>query len=183
MQVLALKLDGVKLIKIKRSFDGRGFFNESYNKDRYFSFGIDCDFVQDNHSFSKKKTIRGMHFQGLNNDKSVGQAKLISVVSGKILDVFVDIRIESSTFGVWDSVVLSEECQEQLFIPGGFAHGFSVLSDSAHVLYKVSSNYDENLEMGFRFDDPDINISWPFDDPIVSDKDSGAPFFKEIFLC
>jgi len=177
MNTLNLTLEGLKLITPKVFFDERGFFKESYQKPLYHERGIDCDFVQDNHSFSKKGTIRGLHFQTF-----PGQAKLISVVHGKIFDVAVDIRPDSSTFGKWEGVFLDDIEHKQLFIPIGFAHGFCVVSETAHVVYKVSTLYDPKHEKGFRFDDPQIGISWPIEAPMVSERDRLAPFFYEVFL-
>ena len=116
-----------------------------------------------------------MHFQ-----RSPGQAKLISVIKGKIFDVVVDIRPDSATRGQWLGVYLEADKHQMLYIPVGFAHGFCVLSEDAHLLYKVSSPYDPNEEKGFHFDDPDIGIIWPITNPILSERDANAPFFKEV---
>lgn len=151
--------------------DNRGFFLESFHEDRYRELGVDVEFVQDNHSFSKKNVLRGMHFQR-------GQAKLIYCPVGKIFDVAVDIRPDSPTFEEWEGVILSGENHEQFFIPDGFAHGFCVLSEHAHVMYKVSAFHDPKLESGFRYDD--VKISWPISDPILSQRDTNAPGLKEI---
>jgi dTDP-4-dehydrorhamnose 3,5-epimerase len=175
MKVVELPLQGLKLLSPRVFHDERGFFLESYRQPIYQESGIECAFVQDNHSFSKKGTIRGMHFQG-----EPGQAKLISVGMGEIYDVAVDIRPDSPTFGKWFGVVLNSNEHKQLFIPVGFAHGFCVLSEEAHVFYKVSSIFDEKQEKGFRFDDPDIGIQWPVKEPIVSERDQKSPLFKEV---
>lgn len=153
--------------------DNRGFFLESYQKIRYHEHGIRVEFVQDNHSFSKRNVIRGMHFQP-------GQAKLVYCAKGTIFDVAVDIRKGSPTFGKWEGVYLDGEKHQQLFIPDGFAHGFCVLSDEAHVMYKISSSYDASKERGFRFDDPDVNIVWPVTSPILSERDKNAPRMKDV---
>ncbi|MBS0585947.1 MAG: dTDP-4-dehydrorhamnose 3,5-epimerase [Verrucomicrobia bacterium] len=153
--------------------DERGFFVEIYQKERYQKLGIDVEFVQDNHSYSKKGVIRGMHFQR-------GQAKLVSCPKGRIFDVAVDLREDSPDFGKWTGVILDGEKQEQLYIPDGFAHGFAVLSEEAHVLYKLSSLYDKDCENGFRFDDPQINIKWPILHPILSMRDEKALSFSEV---
>lgn len=174
MEIATLSLKGPRLIKPKIFQDNRGFFLESFSPAIEKEIG---SFIQDNHSFSKKGTIRGMHFQS-----SPGQAKLVRVASGKILDVVVDIRKESPTFGKWEGVVLDGENHEQLFVPIGFAHGFCVLSDEAHVLYKVSSPYNPETEKGFRFDDPDVGIEWPATEPILSERDKTTPYLKEIML-
>jgi dTDP-4-dehydrorhamnose 3,5-epimerase len=164
-----------KLIRSEVFFDERGYFLETYQKPLYQSLGIDCDFVQDNHSFSKKGTLRGMHFQHF-----PGQAKLIRVLCGEIFDVIVDIRPHSPTFRRWAGVHLKDEAHEQLFIPVGFAHGFCVLSETAHVCYKVSSVYDPDQERGFRYDDPEIGIKWPSLKVFLSQRDVKAPYFHEV---
>jgi dTDP-4-dehydrorhamnose 3,5-epimerase len=133
-------------------------------------------FQQDNHSYSKKGCIRGMHFQSY-----PGQAKLVRAAIGRIYDVAVDIRPQSSTFGKWEGVILDDQNHYQLYIPIGFAHGFCVLSDEAHVMYKVSTLYNPQYEKGFRWDDPQINIQWPLTvSATVSDRDQKAPFFREM---
>lgn len=175
MEVINLRLQGLKLIKPKVFKDHRGFFLESFHQPLYEKCGINCQFLQDNHSFSQKGCIRGMHFQSF-----PGQAKLIRAAVGEIYDVAVDIRPESPTYGEWEAVILNDQFHQQLFIPVGFAHGFCVLSQDAHVLYKVSSPYDPQFEKGFRWDDPAINIKWPVKLPMVSERDQQAPFFQEI---
>jgi dTDP-4-dehydrorhamnose 3,5-epimerase len=176
MEILNLALEGLKLIKPKVYHDTRGFFWECYRLPSYKAHGIECDFVQDNHSFSKKGTIRGMHYQ-----RSPGQSKLVSVIEGKIYDVVVDIRPHSKTFGKWIGVYLDDEKHEQLFVPVGFAHGFCVVSESAHVLYKVSNVYDPKEEKGFRFNDPKIGIQWPQEALVVSERDLSMPLFEEVY--
>jgi dTDP-4-dehydrorhamnose 3,5-epimerase len=154
--------------------DSRGFFLETYRRDRLAELGIHDDFVQDNHSRSVRGVIRGMHFQP-------GQAKLIRCARGAILDVLVDLRRSSGTFGQWDSFELSEENQHTLYCPNGFAHGFCVLSDVADVMYKISSLYDQATEGGFVFDDPEVRIEWPAElEPIVSQRDRNAPRLEEL---
>ena len=174
VDVLDEGLLGVKLIRLKTFCDERGFFSEIYRKPLYEENGIAVDFVQDNISCSMKGTIRGMHFQS-----SPGQAKLITVIVGTIYDVFVDIRTGSPTFGKWGARELDASANEQLFIPVGFAHGFAVLSDIAHVMYKVSSVFDSETEKTFRHDDPQVGIEWPFENPILSERDLNAPLLKE----
>jgi dTDP-4-dehydrorhamnose 3,5-epimerase len=176
MKAVELSLPDLKLISPAVFPDARGFFCETYRQPRYQELGIDCVFVQDNHSYSRQGTVRGMHFQ-----RSPGQDKLISVIAGTIFDVAVDIRPESPTFGKWEGVLLDGTTGQQLFIPRGFAHGFCVLSEEAHVLYKVSSIYDPSEEKGFIFDDPDVNIDWPVSEPIVSERDRCCPTFRELF--
>lgn len=175
MEVIDLKLKGLKLIKPKVFQDERGFFLETYQEEAYQQLGIPCSFVQDNHSFSQYGCIRGMHFQSL-----PGQAKLVRVAEGEIFDVAVDIRPDSPTFGQWESVVLDGKSHHQLFIPVGFAHGFCVMSPKVHVLYRVSHPYIPASEKGFRWDDPNVKIDWPIKNPILSERDQKAPFFEEI---
>ncbi len=173
-QVVDFLLPGVKHIRSKIWADDRGFFRETFRKNLYAEAGVSCEFVQDNHSFSKKGTLRGMHFQ-----RSPGQAKLITVISGKIFDVFVDIQPNSPTFGKWGGIYLSAEEGDQLFIPVGYAHGFCVLSEEAHVCYKVSSVYDPQEEKGFRYDDPFVGIDWPIASPLLSERDLQSPTLLE----
>ena len=175
MEVVEMKMKGLKLIKPKVYRDNRGFFFESYNKSSYEKAGIDVTFVQDNHSLSSYKTIRGMHFQELE-----GQDKLMSVARGCIFHVAVDMRRDSDTFGQWEGVILDDKDYHQLFVPAGFAHGFCVLSDSANVVYKVSRPYNADLEKGFIWNDKDINIKWPVDDPVISIRDAEAPSYAEV---
>lgn len=174
MDIVNLRLSGLKLIKPKIFKDSRGFFFESFQQSVYEKEGI-SSFVQDNHSYSTKGCVRGMHFQSF-----PGQTKLIRVAVGKIWDVAVDIRRDSSTYGQWEAVELDDQNHHQLLVPVGFAHGFCVLSDEAHVLYKVSTPYHPETEKGFRFDDPTIAIEWPVLHPIVSERDRQAPLFHEI---
>jgi dTDP-4-dehydrorhamnose 3,5-epimerase len=175
VEAINLSLKGLILIKPKVFRDHRGFFLETFQQSTYEKLGISCPFVQDNHSFSLKGCIRGMHFQSF-----PGQAKLIRVALGKIYDVAVDIRPGSPTYGEWEAVILDDQSHHQLFIPNGFAHGFCVMSAEAHVLYKVSTPYDAQFEKGFRWNDPTVNIGWPVEHPIVSERDQQAPFLHEI---
>lgn len=175
METQKLDLQGVVVITPKVFEDERGFFFESHQEERYRSLGVECPFVQDNHSYSKEGTIRGMHFQS-----EPGQAKLVRVAVGKIYDVVVDIRPDSPTFGKWAGVYLDDKSHNQIFIPVGFAHGFCVVSPEAHVLYKTSSPYNPATEKGFRFDDPEVGIEWPVKEPIVSDRDKESPYFYEL---
>lgn len=174
MEVTKLRLEGLKLIKPRVYRDTRGYFLETFTPSLYQELGLEGAFVQDNHSSSHQGCLRGMHYQS-----HPGQAKLVRAAIGKIYDVAVDIRPNSPTFGQWEAVILDGELHHQLFIPIGFAHGFCVLSEGAHVLYKVSSLYDPKTEEGFRWDDPTINIEWPIVQPIVSDRDQQAPFFSK----
>jgi dTDP-4-dehydrorhamnose 3,5-epimerase len=177
MEIIQLSLPGLKLIRLTSFDDERGFFKEFYRKPIYFDHGIECEFVQDNLSFSKKGVVRGMHYQ-----TEPGQTKLVSVMNGEIYDVAVDIRPDSPYFGKWEGVHLSSDRHEQLLVPVGFAHGFCVTSDhGAYVHYKVSSPYDTATEKGFRYDDPDVAIVWPTKELFVSKRDQTSPTFKELF--
>jgi len=171
MEIKELSLQGAKLLTPRLYQDNRGFFFESYKRTLNLP-----SFVQDNHSYSRKGVIRGMHFQVHPSN----QAKLVRVAVGKIYDVIVDIRADSPTYGKWEGVYLDDAAHQQLFVPAGFAHGFQVVSDEAHVLYKVSSLFDPKAERNFRFDDPDVGIKWPVADPILSERDSTAPLLREL---
>ena len=168
-----MKLDGLIEIEPKVNRDLRGFFLESYHELRYKKLGINTLFCQDNHSFSKTNGLRGMHFQK-------GMAKLIYCPVGKIYDVVVDIRKGSKSFGKWQGFYLDGENHRQLFIPDGFAHGFCVLSEVAHVIYKVSVSYNKDLEQGFSPFDKAIEIAWPIQNPILSERDLKAPLLKDL---
>lgn len=158
--------------------DERGYFFEAYNQSKFKENGINYNFIQDNQSFSKRGVIRGLHLQ----INPFAQAKLVRVLEGEILDVAVDLRKKSPTFGQHFSVILSAENKKQLMIPHGFAHGFSVLSETASVLYKVDQAYDKESERGIRYDDPILAIDWQVnpDEVIVSEKDLVLPGFAAI---
>jgi len=158
--------------------DSRGYFFEAYNKSKFQESGIDYQFIQDNQSFSKRGVIRGLHLQ----INPFAQAKLVRVLEGEILDVAVDLRKNSATYGQHFSMVLSGGNKKQLMVPHGFAHGFSVLSETASVLYKVDQLYHKESERGIRYDDPTLAINWQLDpnEIIVSDKDLILPGFNEI---
>lgn len=149
--------------------DSRGYFFEAYNKNNFFDLGIDIDFVQDNQSFSQKGTVRGLHYQ----NPPYAQTKLVRVLQGEIIDVAVDLRKDSPTYGKHFSIALSADNKKQLLIPQGFAHGFSVISETAVVLYKCDQFYNKESEGGIRFDDPVLGIDWGMDlsSAIVSEKD------------
>ena len=170
MNIITTQLEDVVIIEPEVFRDNRGFFMETYSRAKYEEAGVVSDFVQDNLSYSVKGTLRGLHFQ-----IKRPQAKLVQVVTGEIFDVAVDIRPGSSTFGKWAGVYLSEKNKRQLFIPEGFAHGFCVISETAHFLYKCSDFYFQHDEGGIIWSDPDIGIDWPFKDPIVSEKDKQLP--------
>ena len=169
MKVEKTKLDGVLVIKPETFEDIRGFFLESFNKDRYREAGINFDFVQDNHSRSTRGVLRGLHYQ-----KTKPQGKLVRVVRGEVFDVAVDIRNGSKTFGQWEAIMLSEENKTQFWVPPGFAHGFVVLSETADFEYKCTDYYDSSDENSLLWNDPDLDIDWPIKNPILSRKDSNA---------
>ena len=169
-----LEIPEVFLITPKVFNDERGFFEETYKQSVFRDFGIFDVFVQDNHSFSQKNTLRGLHFQSSPH----AQGKLVRCAQGKILDVAVDLRMGSPTFRKWVSVELSGENHRMLWIPEGFAHGFMAIQDS-HVEYKVTSEYASNSEDGIIWNDSELNISWGIDKPLVSEKDCKWPIFDE----
>lgn len=156
--------------------DARGYFFEGYNKNKMRSLGIDIEFVQDNQSFSQRGTLRGLHYQ----NPPYAQTKLVRVLQGEIMDVAVDLRKDSPTYGQHFAIRLSAENKKQLLVPQGFAHGFSVLSETAVVLYKCDQFYNKASEGGIRFDDPTLAIDWGMDlkEAIVSDKDVVLPSFE-----
>ena len=176
MRVLESRLDGPLLLAPATHGDARGFFLESYRANLWAEHGVGEPFVQDNHSRSARGVLRGMHLS-----IGAGQAKLVRVARGRIMDVIVDIRRASPTFGNWESFELDDEHAHQLYIPIGFAHGFCVLSDVADVTYKCSTYYDGALERGFAYDDEEIRIAWPQDMALlVSERDMHAPSLREI---
>jgi dTDP-4-dehydrorhamnose 3,5-epimerase len=164
-------LPDVLIIEPRIFADDRGFFVETYHAPRYRAAGIDVAFVQDNHSRSVRGTLRGLHWQTAPHP----QAKLIRVLAGEIVDVAVDIREGSPTFGRWVAVTLSADNFRQLYIPTGFAHGFLVTSDVADIEYKCSDVYDPGSERGLMWNDPEIGIQWPVTDPILSPRDRAHP--------
>ena len=170
-------ITGSWLLTPKVHSDSRGQFVESFQKGVFAEqTGISIDFIQDNEVVSEYGIIRGLHLQ---NDPH-GQAKLIRVVRGKIYDVAVDLRTDSYTYGEWFGVELSADNQTQLFLPKGFAHGYSVMSERAIVQYKVDAPYNPEAESGIRFNDPDLGIDWHVDNPKLSDKDQNLPFLKDL---
>lgn len=170
IRVYPTELEGVLIVEPDVFRDERGFFLETYHHRRYAEQGIDCEFVQDNHSRSARGVLRGLHFQ----DLSAPMAKLVRCSHGAILDVAVDLRLGSPTFGHHVAVELSDENARQLFVPVGFGHGFLTLSESAEVQYKCSGFYTPAAEGAVRWDDPELAIDWPVDDPLVSAKDRQA---------
>ena len=172
---LPTKLDGVVLLEPQVHGDERGFFVETFSREAWAEHGVDVEFVQHNHSRSGKGILRGLHFQ-----TEPGQAKLLRCARGAILDVAVDLRRGSPTYGQWEGHVLDDERHRQLFVPVGFAHGFVVLSEVADVCYLVSSYYDPATEAGIAWDDPDVGVEWGVEDPILSERDRNAPRLAEI---
>lgn len=169
-------LPNVWLIKPKQFKDGRGEFLETFRIELFKGHGIEFEYVQDNLSVSKKNTVRGLHYQL----PPSSQAKLVMVPAGEILDVAVDMRTHSPTFKQHFSAKLSSSNRHMMFVPSGFAHGFSVLSDEATVYYKCNDYYNKELERGVRWDDPDLKIDWMVDDPILSDKDRSLPLLENM---
>lgn len=169
------EIEGVYIIEPKVFGDSRGFFMETYNENEFKKNGLDYVFVQDNQSKSHKGVLRGLHFQ-----KEHPQAKLVRVVEGEVFDVAVDLRKGSKTYGKWVGVVLSEENKKMFMIPRGFAHGFVVLSETAQFVYKCDDFYHPEDEGGIMYNDPDINIEWPYKGDVeLSEKDKKHPLLKE----
>lgn len=180
MNVIPTAIPDVLILEPKIFGDARGYFFESWNRARFREAGIDCDFLQDNESKSRYGVLRGLHFQKM----PYTQAKLVRVISGRVLDVAVDIRRQSPTFGQHVSVELSGDDHRQLFIPRGFAHGFAVLSEEAVFAYKCDNVYMPSSEAGIRLDDPSLGIDWqvPRDKWILSEKDTRHPAFADAEL-
>lgn len=176
MEIIKTSIEGLVIIEPKVFEDERGYFMESYKESFIKENFPEIDFIQDNESKSTYGVIRGLHFQ----KPPFEQTKLVRVIEGEVLDVAVDIRQNSSTFGKWESVILSGKNKKQFFIPKGFAHGFSVLSQNAIVQYKVDNIYNPESETGIKFDDPRFNINWeiPSNLQIVSKKDMEQPIFQ-----
>ncbi len=176
MERLETRLEGPMLVKPVIHGDERGFFHESYRRNVYAELGIPEEFVQDNHSRSSKGIVRGMHFQ-----VGEGMAKLVRCARGEVVDVVVDLRKGSPTFGEWEAFRLNDENLHHLYCPIGFAHGFCVTSDVADVIYKCDGYYDESIERGIAYNDPDVAIDWPKDVELVpSQRDANAPLLRDI---
>ncbi len=179
MDIVPCRLDGLRIIEPAVHGDERGFFAETYRRSWHESAGIPVadEFIQDNHSRSSRGVVRGMHFH-----IGPGVAKLVRCAHGSILDVAVDLRRGSPTYGQWEGVKLDSETLRELYVPVGFAHGFCVLSDVADVLYKQTAYYDPSVERGIAWDDPDIGVQWPLPaaELIVSERDRSAPRLREI---
>jgi dTDP-4-dehydrorhamnose 3,5-epimerase len=170
-------VNGVFEISLAPWKDERGFFMRTYDQEIFERAGLDRKWVQDNHARTLKKgVLRGLHFQL----SPCSETKLIRVTRGKIYDVFVDLRNNSETFGQWDAIELSEDTPKMLLIPRGFAHGYCVLSDMTEIIYKVDSPYAPDLERGIRWNDAEIGVSWPVDNPVLSSKDKTLPCFQDI---
>ena len=177
MDVVETGLEGVMVITPKVFSDARGFFFESYSARAFADAGLPETFVQDNHSFSTKGVLRGLHYQ-----YPTWQGKLVRVVQGAIYDVAVDIRRNSSTFGQWYGTTLSADNKQMLYIPPGYAHGFCVVGDNADVMYKCTAPYVPAEDGGVLWNDPDIGIPWPISDPLLSEKDAKAPRLRDLAL-
>ena len=176
MKIYKTKIKGLILIKKKNYFDNRGYFFESFNEKIYSKLGIKKNFVQDNFSISKKNVLRGLHYQ-----KRKPQGKLISVIKGEILDIVVDIRKDSRTFGKYQSFILSQKNSKQLWVPKNFAHGFLSLSSNTIVNYKCTDFYDPDDQATIAWNDKDLNINWAVKKPILSEKDKNGIFFRNLY--
>ena len=174
MEIIKTSIEGLLIIKPDVFKDDRGYFFETYNKERFAKAGLTMDFVQDNESKSSKGVLRGLHFQ----KPPYAQGKLVRVTKGAVMDVAVDLRKDSPTYGKWESVVLTEENKLQFWIPEGFAHGFVTLEDDTIFAYKCTNVYNKESEGSLLWNDPDINIEWNIENPILSEKDKVSPLFK-----
>jgi len=170
MKIELTRLPGVVVIEPRRFEDERGFFLETWQRERYRAAGVADDFAQDNHSYSRKGVLRGLHFQMRRS-----QGKLVTVIRGRIFDVAVDVRRDSPTFGHWTGAELCDVGPRQMYLPPGFAHGFCVLSDVADIHYKVTDFYDPADEAGILWSDPGIGIVWPLSAPLTSARDAAYP--------
>ena len=175
MNVVSTELPGVLILEPKAFHDARGFFLETYNKERYAAAGLNLEFVQDNLSSSSRGVLRGLHYQNPH-----AQGKLVYVLAGEVWDVAVDIRPGSPTYAKWTAVTLSAGNKRQFYIPPGFAHGFCVLSETALFTYKCTELYHPECDGGVRWDDPDIGIAWPVAEPILSEKDKIQPYLRDL---
>jgi len=175
MEVIKTNISDLYIVKPKVFEDHRGYFFESYNKELFLRNGIDQNFVQDNESKSSKGVLRGLHFQ----KPPFAQGKLVRVMRGSVLDVAVDIRAGSPTYGKWASVELTQDNKWMYWVPPGFAHGFVTLEDNTVFFYKCTNVYNKESEGSILWNDPDLNIDWKVDDPILSDKDKTSPLFKD----
>lgn len=176
MEIKERKLKGTFEIKLKPHIDERGFFMRTFDQSIYKKYGLERNWVQENHSRSERKgIIRGLHYQL----PPFEETKLVRCIKGKILDVFVDLRLNSDTFGQWESIELSEENKTMIFIPRGFAHGFCTLTEVSEVLYKVDNSYNPEAEIGLLWNDPNLKINWPVQTPLLSEKDKKNILFTD----
>jgi dTDP-4-dehydrorhamnose 3,5-epimerase len=176
MNIVEKKIKGVFEITLSPQTDDRGFFMRSYDLKIFEYFGIHREWVQENHSRTEKRgVIRGLHFQMPPFDET----KLIRCTRGSILDVYVDLRKKSNTYGKWDAVELTEQSRKMLFLPKGFAHGFCSLTELSEVMYKVDNYYNKDYEYGILWNDKDLNINWPVEEPLLSEKDKKLLTFAE----
>lgn len=175
MEIIKTPLEGLLIIKPDVFEDDRGYFFESFNQDKFLRAGLDLKFLQDNESKSKKGVLRGLHFQA----PPYAQGKLVRVMRGSVLDVAVDIRKDSPTYGKWESIVLSGQNKWMYWIPPGFAHGFATLEDDTIFFYKCTNVYNKDSEGSILWNDPALEIKWGIADPVISDKDKVSPFFNE----
>ena len=176
MNIIETNLQDVKIIETDVFGDHRGFFTESYTKDKFIAAGITEDFIQDNHSLSVEPgVLRGLHYQLAPK----AQTKILRVVTGSIYDVIVDMREGSPTYGKWEGYILSEYNHRQLYVPKGFAHGFCTITGNVNVQYKVDELYSPEHDRGIIYNDPEIGIFWPMNNAILSEKDKKHPAFKD----
>jgi len=175
MEIIKTPLEGLLIIKPDVFEDERGYFFESFNHGKFLNLGLDLTFLQDNESKSKKGVLRGLHFQA----PPFAQGKLVRVMRGSVLDVAVDIRKNSPTYGRWESIVLSGQNKWMYWIPAGFAHGFATLEDDTIFFYKCTNIYNKESEGSILWNDPDLNISWGIENPVISGKDKISPRFKD----
>jgi dTDP-4-dehydrorhamnose 3,5-epimerase len=176
MEIIKTPLEGLLLIKPDVFEDERGYFFESFNHEKFLTVGLDLKFMQDNESKSRKGVLRGLHFQS----PPFAQGKLVRVMRGSVLDVAVDIRKDSSTYGRWESIVLSGQNKWMYWIPTGFAHGFVTLEDDTIFFYKCTNVYSRLSEGSILWNDPDLNINWGIKNPMIADKDKVSPRFSEV---
>ncbi len=176
MNVIEAYIPDLLEIELKVFSDKRGYFYESYNKEAFKQVNIDVSFVQDNQSYSRKGVLRGLHYQ----NPPYAQGKLARVIQGSVLDIAVDIRWGSPTYGQYHKVILSEENKKMLWMPEGFAHGFLTLEDDTVFFYKCTNFYHKESEGSIRYNDPEIGIEWGIENPILSEKDKIAPFLKSL---
>jgi len=176
MEITRTEIEGLLIIQPKVFGDDRGYFFESFRLDKLRENGVDLDFVQDNESLSGEGVVRGLHYQ----NPPFAQGKLVRVIKGKVLDVAVDIRKNSPTYGEWHSIILSEYNKTIFWIPPGFAHGFHSMEDNTLFQYKCTNYYNKESEGSILWNDPELNIDWQVQNPIISEKDQLVPLFKNL---